>query len=397
MAALIASLRDFQLAEDCLQDAVEAALVHWERGVPDNPQGWLLQAARRKAIDRIRRQQSFAAKLPDLAQLIALDQADSSAEQTQEIPDERLRLIFTACHPALDAKTQVALTLRTLCGLTTPQIAAAFLDTETAMAQRLVRARQKITKAGIAYEVPGPETWSDRLEAVLTVIYLIFNEGYAGDRDLVAEAMRLTGLLETLRPGEPEVAGLMALMEITHARAGARTDPSGVFVPLEQQDRSLWDHALAQQGRARLEAVLRRGRPGPFQLQAAISAVHSEAETFGATRWYEIRLIYERLMELSTNPVIRLNHAVAVSFSTGCDEALGLLDALESALAGYQPYQAARADILFRKGQWDEATAAFKAAIELTTRQADRFYLEIKKEQAKKKAEQSSAQVQQGG
>ena len=397
VAALIASLRDFQLAEDCLQEAFASAITHWERGMPDNPQGWLLQTARRKAIDKIRRQQNFAAKLPDLTHLIELDQLDSQSEEAHEIPDERLRLIFTACHPALDQKTQVALTLRTLCGLTTAEIAGAFLDKETAMAQRLVRARQKIAKAGIAYEVPGPDTWGERLDAVLTVIYLIFNEGYSGNRDLVHEAMRLAYLVDRLRPNEPEVAGLIALMELTRARAPARFDDTGAFVPLENQDRKLWDHQTAKQGRARLEAALRLGRPGPFQLQGAIAAVHSEAENFEETRWYEIRLIYERLMEMRENPVIRLNHAVAVSYAANPQEALELLDALSDDLVGYQSFHAARADCLLRSGAWAAAIESFDYAIELTDRPAERRYLEEKRDRTKKEAEQSSAQVQQGG
>jgi len=228
LAALISTLRDFQLAEDCLQEAFASALDHWARGIPENPQGWLLQTARRKAIDRIRRQKNLNTKLPDLALLMEMDRDDSAAEQAQEIPDERLRLIFTACHPSLDQKTQVALTLRTLCGLTTTEIASAFLDKEPAMAQRLVRARQKITKAGIPFVVPEPDAWTERLNSVLTVIYLIFNEGYSslnvseGAADLVEEALRLANLLDYLQPDEEEVQGLIALMQLTYARAAAQ-------------------------------------------------------------------------------------------------------------------------------------------------------------------------------
>ncbi len=380
-----------------MQEAFSSALIHWERGIPNSPRGWILQTARRKAIDRIRRQQNLISKMPDLKQLFEMDRADSEAEGAQEIPDERLRLIFTACHPALDQKTQVALTLRTLCGLSTAEISRAFLDSEDALAQRLVRARQKIARAGIAYEVPGEEEWGERLNAVLTVIYLIFNEGYSASSDLTNEAMRLAVLLDALKPDEEEVAGLIALMKLTYSRAPARLSKDGVLIPLEDQDRSLWDQALANEGRAQIEVALRHGRPGPFQLQAAIAAVHSEAMTFAETRWEEIVLIYERLCEISGNPVMALNRAVALSYAAGPEIAMSAIAPLESGLSKYQSFHAAKADFLRRMAEWALAVTSYEEALRLCFRDTDRKFLQERLDRAKKEAEQSSAQVQQGG
>ena len=382
LAVLIGDLRDFQLAEDCLSEAFTSALQHWPRGVPANPHGWLLQVARRKAIDRIRRAKTRAKAQPDLAYLMALD-----AEQTEpehEIPDERLRLIFTACHPALDPKTRIALTLRTLCGLGTAEIARAFLDKEATMAQRLARARVKIARAAIPYVVPGPEAWDERLSSVLTVIYLIFNEGYSASEGeapirhtLCDEATRLARALDSLRPGEPEVIGLLALLLLNHARSLARLDASGAAVPLEDQDRSRWDRERAREGLTLVEAALRCGRPGPFQLQAAISAIHVEAVDFAATRWDEIALIYDRLLELSPNPVVALNRAVALSFAQGPDTGLANLpDGLE----GYRAFHAARADMLRRLGRHAEARAAYDRALALKGNRADRLFLERRRD-----------------
>ena len=397
LAALISSLRDFQLAEDCLADAFTSALEHWRRGVPDNPQGWLLQTARRRAIDRIRRARNFDRKTPDLALLMEMDRADSEEEAAHEIPDERLRLIFTACHPSLDQKTQVALTLRTLCGLSTVEIARAFLDRDDAMAQRLVRARQKISKAGISYAVPGPEDWEVRLNAVLRVIYLIFNEGHLARLSLVEEAMRLADLLNKLQPGDAEILGLVALMQLTHARSGASLGADGVLVSLDAQDRGLWDQGAMEEGRRLIEKTLRLGRPGPFQLQAAIAAIHSEADRFEETRWHEIVLIYGRLLELSANPVVDLNRAVALSYAAGPEVALKAIAGLEDVLGRYPSYHAAKADFLKRSGAVSQALVSFQTAIGLSDREADKLFLVRKFDQAKKEAEQSSAQVQQGG
>lgn len=378
LSVLIRDVRDFQLAEDALSGAFESALEHWKRGVPNNAEGWLLKVARRKAIDQLRRQRTQRNAEPDLAYLRGLDAEEMPV--AHEIPDERLRLIFTACHPALDEKTRVALTLRTLCGLETPEIARAFLDKESAMAQRLSRAKGKIARAKIPYVVPGPEDWDARLGSVLTVIYLIFNEAYcpsAGDapvrRGLGEEAIDLARLLDRLCPGEPEVLGLLALLLLSHARSPARQGVDGAAMSLEDQDRSLWNRDAASEGLRLIETALRRGRPGPFQLQAAVSAIHVEAESFDATNWKEIVLIYARLLEMAPNPVVVLNWAVAVSYAVGPAEGLAVLP---EELDGYQPYHAARADMLRRLGHLEEATKAYDVALTLTGNRGDRLFLE---------------------
>jgi RNA polymerase sigma-70 factor (ECF subfamily) len=385
LAILIKDLRDFQLAEDSLQDALESAFVHWSRsGPPLSPPAWLLQTARRKAIDRIRRMRNFDSKALEYGYLIQLDQA-AAWEDVPAIPDERLRLIFTCCHPALDPKTRVALTLRTLCGLTTTEIARAFVDSEDAMAQRLVRARHKIDKAGIPYEIPEADAWDERLVSVLAVIYLVFNEGYAATAgaallraDLCEEAIRLARIMAALRPGEPETEGLLALMLLTHARRAARTSADGALIPLEEQDRGLWNRELIREGTMTLEAALRRGRPGAYQLQAAISAVHSEAKTHEETRWEEIALLYDRLHDLSANPVFLVNGAVALSFSKGPQAGLDALVPLERALGPYQPYFAAKADMLRRAGRVGEAKAAYERAVALSQNASERAFLEAR-------------------
>jgi RNA polymerase sigma-70 factor, ECF subfamily len=382
LAVLIKDLRDFQLAEDCLQDALESAFVHWSRsGPPSSPPAWLLQTARRKAIDRIRRMKNFDKKALEYGYLIELDQ-NATAVDAPAIPDERLRLIFTCCHPALDQKTRVALTLRTLCGLTTTEIARAFVDTEDAMAQRLVRARHKIDKAGIPYEVPEPDAWDERLGSVLSVIYLVFNEGYSATSgqhllraDLCEEAIRLSRLLMLLRPSEPEIEGLAALMLLNHSRRAARLAKNGTFVPLEFHDRKLWDQARIGEGIALLESALARGRPGVYQLQAAISAVHTEAASHEGTRWAEIALLYERLHALSPNPVFLLNRAVALSYPGNPQAGLEALAQLESSLGVYQPFHAALADFLRRLGRKGEARAAYEKAISLSGNEGERAFL----------------------
>lgn len=380
LANLVINLRDFQLAEDSLQDAIESALVHWMRsGMPEAPSAWLMRTARRKAIDRIRRAARFRQKAPELAALIELD---NEPEPTPEpIADERLRLIFTCCHPALDRRISVALTLRSICGLTTEEIARAFVVGTEAMAQRLVRARHKITRAGIPFEVPGPEAWDQRLEAVLDTIYLSFNEGYAATSaeliraDLCEEAIRLGRILASLRPQEPEIEGLLALMLLHHSRAATRLGNDGAIVPLESQDRRSWDRVLIAEGVALVETALRRRRPGPYQLQAAIAAIHAEAPSFAETGWREIALIYEGLAGFRPNPVFDLNRLVALSYCEGPAAVIGRLETLAEALSAYQPFHAVRADILARVGQRDEAAAAYGRAIELSGTEAERLFL----------------------
>lgn len=382
LSLLIAILKDFQLAEDSLQDAVESALLHWQRsGVPASPSAWLMRTARRKAIDRIRRAANFQAKSAELAALIELDSAGNEANDDDAIADERLKLIFTCCHPALDRQTSVALTLRSIGGLRTEEIARAYLVSHDSMAQRLVRARHKIARAGIPYAVPGPDEWPARLDALLAVIYLIFNAGYAASSDeylrvdLCEEAIRLCRILATLIPHDAEIEGLLALMLLHRSRFGTRIGMLGEIVTLERQDRSRWDRSAIDDGTALLVRALRRGRPGSYQLQAAIAAVHAEAESFAQTDWQEIALIYDALIAVQPNPVFELNRIVALSYADGPEAALARLAPLGTALASYQPFHAVRADLLARLGRADAASEAFDAAIRLSTSDPERQYL----------------------
>jgi RNA polymerase sigma-70 factor (ECF subfamily) len=386
LSCLVVILRDFQLAEDSLHDALESAIVHWGRsGVPSSPSAWLMRTARRKAIDRIRRAINFRQKSKQLEALIALDAADEP-EAPDAIPDERLKLIFTCCHPALDRSVSVALTLRSICGLTTEEIARAHLVTPDAMAQRLVRARHKIAKAGIGYEIPDAAGFAARLDAVLAVLYLIFNEGYAASSeqylrtDLCEEAIRLARLLDQLMPGEPEVEGLLALILLHHSRSQTRVTATGDLVALEDQDRATWDRALIEEGTALVTTALGRGRPAPYQLQAAIAALHAEAESFAATDWPQLVLLYDELLRRRPNPVFALNRLVALSYTCGPAEALAQMIPLAEQLPRYQPYHAVRADLCARLGQTTEAAAHYAQAIALSTSEAERQYLRVRRE-----------------
>ncbi len=375
LAALIARFRSFDLAEEALQDALMSAHTHWSRfGLPDNPQGWLLTVAARKAIDRLRKAARDRQATDEITHLAA-----AANEEEHDIPDERLRLIFTCCHPALEPKSRIALTLRTLGGLTTPEIARSFLDAETTMGQRLSRAKSKIASAGIPFAVPGPEAWTERLNSVLVVIYLIFNEGYfasQGDvplrQALCDEAIHLARLLDQLRPGEAETLGLLALMLTIHARRRARLGSTGV-VPLEAQDQSLWDHGLLAEADALLVRAMDRRAPGPFQIQAAIAALHSQQ---GPRDWHQIVLLYDSLLRMDANPVIRLNRAVALAEIGALQPALHELSKLAEPLAAYQPYHAARADLLAKAGQRQAALAAYDMAIRMAPTKADAVFLE---------------------
>lgn len=388
LASLVKTLGDIQLAEDCLHDAVISAIKHWQKnGLPASPSAWLITTARRKAIDRLRKDKNFASKKDEIAYLLDLDNRSDEGDENAIIPDDRLEMIFTCCHPALEEKTRIALTLRTLGGLSTTEIASAFLDTPDAMQKRLTRAKKKIALTRIPYTIPDRDVLPERIFSVLRVLYLIFNEGYsaAGGESLTRtnlsdEAIRLARIVYQLLPAVTEAAGLLALLLLHDSRRLARADEDGEMIALEDQNRARWDKTKIAEGTSILEEVLPKARIGPYQLQAAISAVHAQSASWALTDWPQIATLYGLLYRIEPSPVVRINQAMAVSYASSPEDGLTLLDetAAVRKLANYQPYFVARADLQTRIGKVSDAKRNLNTAIGLTENKREKSFL-IKK------------------
>jgi RNA polymerase sigma-70 factor, ECF subfamily len=385
LATLIRLLGDFDLAEEMLQEAYATALQKWPvEGTPRNPRAWLVSTARHKAIDKLRRDRRFEEKREEIAKSAEFSTPPAAEQQDDMFPDDRLRLIFTCCHPALATEAQVALTLRTVCGVTTEEISRAFLVPVATMAQRLVRAKSKIRDAGIAYRVPAQEDLRDRLDAVLLVVYLIFNEGYlasSGDalirRELCAEAIRLARVLCKLLPQQTEAQALLGLMLLHDSRRDARVSAEGELILLEEQDRTRWHEEQIREGTALMESALRRGGPSAYAVQASIAALHANAKTAKETDWRQIAGLYDVLLRIDASPVVEVNRAIAVAMGRSLEEGLALLDELErrEELAGFHLLPAARADLLRRLGRTVEAADAYRQALTLATNDVERRFL----------------------